>query len=82
MFHEHVLNCRLEIESQEQALDRLERSEQEMTRKAHEAEQQAKTAQDTLKVCALLQQHTACNSKQVALHLLHTLFMRLTPGQF
>ena len=44
--------CRLEIESQEQALDRLEKSVQEMTRKAHEAEQKAKTAQETLQVCA------------------------------
>ena len=43
---------RLEIESQEQALDRLEKSVQEMTRKAHEAEQKAKTAQETLQVCA------------------------------
>ena len=63
-----MLKCRLEIESQEQALDRLERSVQEMTRKAHEAEQQAKTAQDALKVCALLQQHLAYDSKQIALH--------------
>ncbi len=42
---------RLEIEAQEQALEQLEKSTQEATRKAHDAEQRAKSALDALKVC-------------------------------
>lgn len=42
---------RLEIEAQEQALEQLEKSTQEATRKAHDAEQKAKSALDALKVC-------------------------------
>jgi len=42
---------RLEIEAQEQALEQLEKSTQEATRRAHDAEQKAKSALDALKVC-------------------------------
>lgn len=45
------LYVRLEIEAQEQALEQLEKSTQEATRKAHDAEQKAKSALDALKVC-------------------------------
>ncbi len=41
----------MEIEAQEQALEQLEKSTQEATRKAHDAEQKAKSALDALKVC-------------------------------
>ena len=44
---------RLEIEAQEQALEQLEKSTQEATRKAHDAEQKSKSALDALKVCHL-----------------------------
>lgn len=40
---------RLEIEAQEQALEQLEKSTQEATRKAHDAEQRARSAQETFK---------------------------------
>ena len=45
------LYVRLEIEAQEQALEQLEKSTQEATRRAHDAEQKAKSALDALKVC-------------------------------
>ena len=53
-FHQAIgvyLYVRLEIEAQEQALEQLEKSTQEATRKAHDAEQKAKSALDALKVC-------------------------------
>ncbi|DBA92094.1 TPA: hypothetical protein ACH3X1_015822 [Trebouxia sp. C0004] len=42
-------SLRLEIEAQEQALEQLEKNTQEATRKAHDAEQKAKSALDALK---------------------------------
>ena len=53
-FHGVASSCvcsRLEIEAQEQALEQLEKGSQEATRRAHDAEQKAKSALDTLKVC-------------------------------
>lgn len=58
-FHASSCVCgRLEIEAQEQALEQLEKSSQEATRRAHDAEQKAKSALDTLKVCLSPPSHT------------------------
>lgn len=42
--------CRLEVESQEAALEQLEQSAQEAAHRGREAEQRAKALQDSLQV--------------------------------
>lgn len=57
------LTCRLEIEAQEQALEQMEKRLQEAIRTAHEAEQRARAASDTLKAHP---KPSSCNACVVA----------------